>query len=71
MSAGRYFTYTANNLQTPHTEKAGFRESFVPDEDRQENKRHVRMGRPPLPRTRARSNRVVTFVTDSEMASLT
>jgi len=29
------------------------------------------MGRPPLPRTRVRSNRVVTFVTDREMTALT
>jgi len=29
------------------------------------------MGRPPIPREKARSNRVVTFVTDQELADLT
>jgi hypothetical protein len=29
------------------------------------------MGRPPIPREKARSNRVVTFVTDRELADLT
>lgn len=34
-------------------------------------KNRTRMGRPPLPRSQVRSNRVVTFVTNSEMADLT
>jgi len=32
--------------------------------------RHRRMGRPPVPPERARPNRVVTFVTNSEFAQL-
>jgi len=30
-----------------------------------------RLGRPPIPKELARSNRVVTFVTDTELAELT
>ena len=32
--------------------------------------RRVRMGRPPMPEDRVRSNRVVTFVTNQELAEL-
>jgi len=34
-----------------------------------ENSR-LRLGRPPLPRDKARANRVVTFVTETELAKL-
>lgn len=41
------------------------------DKDLLKDEKPTRMGRPPLPRTEVRSNRVVTFVTDREMTALT
>jgi hypothetical protein len=43
----------------------------VSDKDPLKDEKRTRMGRPQLPRTRVRSNRVVTFVTDREMTALT